>query len=162
MPDVTIADVMQAYANDALAFAKRRRDVTLDFSERSLEDVDQLLAGYMPPGLIVPDHLSETEREDLWILCKMVGGYVGEVIIRNIGGEWQMKDTGDGSASIKLITGGVEGSPPEAIWRALTEPYKSVVSYYRGLRAILGHGEESTLDGIRTIRVPPLSNQPPT
>jgi hypothetical protein len=162
MSDVTIADVMRAYAIDAVDYAKRRFDVTLDYSERSLEDIERILADYTGSGLLVPDDLSDAEREELWMFCKMMGGYVGEVIIRNIGGEWQMKDMSGGAASIKLVsTGGVEGAPPEAIWRALTEPYKSIVSYYRGLRAILGHGNETIENGIRTIRLPPLSAQPP-
>jgi hypothetical protein len=162
MADVTIADVMQAYANDAVAYVHRRLNVTLDFSERSLEDVDRVLADYGKGDLLVPDKLSDAQREDLWVFCKMMGGYVGEVIIRNIGGQWQMNDIGDGAASVKLITtGGVEGSPPDAVWRALTEPYKAIVSYYRSLRAILGHGEETTENGIRTVRLPPLSDQPP-
>jgi hypothetical protein len=162
MSDVTIADVMRAYAADALSYARRRFDVTLDYSERSLEDVDRILADYTKSGPLVPDDLTDAEREDLWILCKMMGGYVGEVIIRNIGGDWQTRDLGEGAVSIKLVTtGGVEGSPPEAVWRVLTEPYKAVVSYYRGLRAVLGHGHETTEDGVRTVRLPPLSTQPP-
>ncbi len=162
MSDVTIADVMRAYANDALSYAKRRFDVTLDFSERSLEDVDRILADYAKAGFVVPDNLSDAEREDLWVFCKTMGGYVGEVIIRNLGGDWQTKDVGEGAASVKLVTtGGVEGSPPDAVWRALTEPYKAIVSYYRGLRAILGHGVETVENGIRRVRLPPLSAQPP-
>jgi hypothetical protein len=162
MPDVTIADVMRAYADDALAYAKRRFDVTLDFSERSLEEVDRILADYTKSGLLVPDNLSDAEREEIWLFCKMMGGYVGEVIIRNIGGDWNMKDIGEDAASVMLVaTGGVKASPPEAIWGALTEPYKAIVSYYRGLKAILGHGHETIENGIRTIQLPPLSAQPP-
>lgn len=162
MSDVTISNVMRAYANDALAHAKRHFDVTLDFSERSLEDIDRILADYTKSGLLVPDNLSDAEREEIWLFCKMMGGYVGEVIIRNIGGDWKMKETGEGTASVMLaITGSVDGSPPEAIWRALTEPYKAIVSYYRGLRAILGHGHETIENGVRTIRLPPLTVQPP-
>jgi hypothetical protein len=66
------------------------------------------------------------------------------------------------TASVKLTTtGGVELSSLEAVWRALTEPYKAIVSYYRGLRAILGHGRETAINGIRTVRLPPLADQPP-
>ncbi len=32
MANVTIADVMQGYATDAVAYAKRRFEITLDFS----------------------------------------------------------------------------------------------------------------------------------
>ena len=163
MPDITLADVMRTYANDAIAFSKRRFDFALDFSEQSLESIDCILADYTKSGLIVPDNLSATEQEELWILCKLLGGYVGEVIIRNIGGEWQQKDVGEEAAYIKLVTvGGVEGSPPDAIWRVLTEPYKaSMETYYQGLKAILGHGDEVIEHGIRGTRLPPLSAQSP-
>jgi hypothetical protein len=161
MSDVTIADVMRAYADDAVTFAKRQFDITLDFSERSLEHVDRILADHGQGGSLVPGQLSDAEREELWMFCKMMGGYIGEVIVRNIGGEWQTKDLGSGDVSVVLVTADVRGSPPEAVWRTLTEPYKGIVTYYRGLRAILGHGEENTEHGFRSIRVPPLSEQPP-
>jgi hypothetical protein len=161
MPEVTLADVVRAYARDAVAYAERRSDIALDYSERSLEGVGRILAECTKTGLLVPDDLSAAEREELWTFCKMVGGYVGEVIIRNLGGEWQTKELGGGATAIKLVTAGVEDSPPEAVWRALTEPYKAIVSYCRGLRVILGHGEETVEDGIRTVRLPPLSARPP-
>jgi hypothetical protein len=161
MADVTITDVMRAYANDAVAYALRAGKGHLDFSERSLEDVEQILTEQVKSGLLVPDALSVSERNELWGFCKMMGGYVGEVIIRNIGGDWQTKDLEDGSARVVLVTAGVEGSPPEAIWRVLTEPYKGIVSYYRGLRVALGHGEERLEGGFRSVRLPPLSAEPP-
>jgi hypothetical protein len=161
MPEVNIAHIMRTYADDAVAYAERRLGIALDYSEQSLEGVDRMLAEFTEAGLLVPDELSAAERQELWVLCKMLGGYLGEVIIRNLGGEWQTKEMGDGATVVKLVTAGVEGSPPEAVWRALTEPYKAIVSYYRGLRAILGHGEESMVNGIRTVRLPPLSAQPP-
>jgi hypothetical protein len=161
MADVTIADVMRAYANDAVTYAQRTGKARLDFSERSLEDVDHILAEQVKCGLLVPDALSESGRNELWGFCKMMGGYVGEVIIRNIGGDWQTKDLEDGASRVVLVTAGVAGSPPEAVWRVLTEPYKAIVSYYRGLRAVLGHGEERHEGGFRSVRLPPLSTEPP-
>jgi hypothetical protein len=72
-----------------------------------------------------------------------------------------MSDLGEGEGSVKLVaTGGVEGFPPDGVWRMLTEPFNSAVSYYRGLRAALGHGEETIENGIRSVRLPPLSDQP--
>jgi hypothetical protein len=157
---VTIADVMRAYANDAVAYALRAGKGHLDFSERS-EDVDQLLAEKVKSGLLVPDALSESERNELWGFCKMMGGYVGEVIIRNIGGDWQTEGLEDGAAHVVLVVAGVRGSPPEAIWRALTEPYRGIASYYRCLRVVLGHGEERFEGGFRSVQLPPLSAEPP-
>jgi hypothetical protein len=156
-----IANVMRAYANDAVAYADDRLGIALDYSEQSLESVDRIVAESTKSGLLVPGDLSAAEREELWAFCKMLGGYVGEVIVRNLGGEWQTNEMDDGATTVKLVTAGVSGSPPEAVWRALTEPYQGIVSYYRGLRAILGHGEETIVNGIRTVRLPPLSAQPP-
>jgi hypothetical protein len=152
---------MRAYACDAVSYAEQRLGMTLDYSEQSLEDVDRIVAEYSKGGMLDPDQLSVAEREDLWAFCKMLGGYVGEVIIRNLGGEWQTKEMDDGSIAVQLVTAGVTGSPPEAVWRALAEPYKAIVSFYRGLRAILGHGEQTMDNGIKTVRLPPLSAQPP-
>ena len=92
----------------------------------------------------------------------MIGGYVGEVIIRNIGGSWQMKEIDDKSSSVALLAAGrVQGSPPQAVWRALTEPYKGMATYYRTLMVALGRGDESLQDGIRMVKLPPLSDQAP-
>ena len=94
-------------------------------------------------GLVEPSALTKREEDELWVLCTMLGGYVGEVIIRNIGGTWQLKEIDGSSSSVRLLAAGkIEGSPPDAIWRALTEPQKSMASYYRSLKAILAQGEQ--------------------
>ncbi len=162
MAEVTIADVMQAYAADAVIFAKRRFDMDLDFSEHSLCDIDRILAERTAAGLLSPDTLDESEQEEVWTFCKMLGGYVGEVIIRNLGGTWQMKEIDSNTASVGLLAAGrIETSPPDMIWRALTEPYKSIASNYRTLLAILGRGEQSIANGTRIVKLPPLSKLPP-
>jgi hypothetical protein len=162
MAEVKIAELMAAYATDAVGYAARRLNITLDFSEASLQDVDRILADYSKGELLVPERLSDAQREELWVFCKVIGGYLGEVIIRNIGGQWELRDQDDGSAAVKVVaTGGVEGSPPDSVWRSLTEPNRSTVSYYRGLKAVLGRGKESIVSGVRTVQLPPLSAQPP-
>jgi len=163
MADVTISDVMRAYAADAVAFAKRRFQMELDYSENSLADIDRVLADYTKSGLVVEERLTPEQMEKHWIFCKMLGGYVGEVIIRNMGGTWQMKDIDENSSSVALLAAGrIEGSPPQAVWRSLTELYKGgMASYYRTLMVALGQGEESFQDGIRTLKLPPLSGQAP-
>jgi len=162
MPETTIADVMRAYAADAVAFAERRFKIKLDYSENSLVEIDRILAEHTKTGLVVPSALTKHEEDDLWVFCKMLGGYVGEVIIRNIGGTWQSKDIDGSSSSIRLLAAGrTEGSPPQAIWRTLTEPYRSIVSYYDTLKVILGQGEKVVDGGHEMVRLPPLSDRPP-
>jgi hypothetical protein len=159
---VTIADVMRAYAADAVKHAKRQYGFDLDYSEASLEQIDRMLDDRMQGKVIEPDKLTSEQQEDLWVYCKMIGGYVGEVVIRNLGGTWQTKEIDSGSSSVKLMAAGkIEGSPPDSVWRTFTEPFRSMVSYYRSLRAILGHGGERTEQGVRMIKVPALSPAPP-
>jgi hypothetical protein len=162
MAETTIADVMRAHAADAVAFAERRFKIKLDYSEGSLVEIDRILTDRARAGLVVPSTLTIREEDELWVFCKMLGGYVGEVIIRNIGGTWQLKDIDSSSSSVHLLVAGrTEGSPPQAIWRTLTEPYRSIVSYYRTLNAILGQGEKCVEDGVEMVRLPPLSDRPP-
>ncbi len=159
---VTVADVMRAYAADAVKHAKNQYGFDLDYSEASLEHIDRMLDDKMHGAVIEPDKLTPEQRADLWIYCKMIGGYVGEVIIRNLGGTWQTKELDSGSSSVKLMAAGkIEGAPPDSVWRTLTEPFRSTVSYYRSLRAILGHGEERTEQGMKMIKVPALSSASP-
>jgi hypothetical protein len=160
--EVTIADVMQTYAADAVRHAKNHYGIDLDFSEASLRQIDRMLDDRMRGAVIEADRLTPEEQEDLWVYCKMIGGYVGEVIIRNLGGAWQAKPTDSGGTAVKLMAAGrIEASPPEGVWRTLTEPYRSMTSYYRSLRAILGHGDERTENGLEFIRLPPLSPEVP-
>jgi len=132
------------------------------FPEKSLRDVDSILADYIKSGFVEPDKLTPAERDELWDFCKMMGGYVGEVIIRNLGGNWKMKEIDDKSSSITLkVNDRLEGSPPQAVWRALTEPYKGIATYYRTLMVIFGKGEQIKEVGPTIVRLPPLADKTP-
>jgi hypothetical protein len=162
MASVTIAHVMQGYATDAVAYAKRHFQINLDYSENSLRDIDHILSDYIESGFIDPDKLTPAKRDEFWTFCKMMGGYVGEVIIRNLGGTWKMKEIDDKSSSIDLlVTDRLEGSPPQAVWRALTEPYKSIATYYRTLIVLLGQGDQVPDRGPKIVHLLPLSDKPP-
>ena len=113
-----------------------RLGIALDYSEQSLEGVDRILAEFTKAGLLVPDDLSAAERDELWVFCKMLGGYVGEVIIRDLGGEWQTKETEDGTTAVKLVTAGVEGSPPGG---RLGAAHRTVQGYRVVLSGAEGH-----------------------
>ncbi|MBI5597625.1 MAG: hypothetical protein HY928_16165 [Elusimicrobia bacterium] len=136
-PDYAVSDAMRAYAATAMDYAEARFDITLDYSERSLEDVDRILAVWMRSGLVDPERLCEEERQGLWTFCKTMGGYVGEVVIRNIGGSWRAEPLREDAVAALLVTdAGAHASPPDAVWRTLTEPLKSVASYYRALKSV--------------------------
>jgi hypothetical protein len=154
-----IADIMRAYAADAVAYAQEHHGLTLDFSERSLDDVDRIVEARKA---LVPEPMSKEEEVELWIFSKVCGGYVGETIIRNLGGTWFTQENPNGSTAVKLLAAGqIESSPPVAVWRNLTEPFRSVATYYRTLQTILGHGTTTTENGVEVVKLPPFSTEPP-
>ena len=80
----------------------------------------------------------------------------------NLGGTWFTQENPDGTSAVKLRAADrIEASPPAAIWRNLTEPFRSVAGYYRSLRAILGHGATTTEGGITSVSLPPFSTESP-
>jgi hypothetical protein len=137
MRDPNIDDLMKVYAVDAVA-AAARRGVTLDYSEESLNRVDELLGresfiGRTPRGPESPE-----DEERLWTLSKMLGAYVGEVALRQVGGHWFGEPTDDGGIRPAIAVQGAKGFPVDMVWKRLTESeFKSVGGYCRVLRVIL-------------------------
>jgi hypothetical protein len=135
MADVTITDVMKAYAQDAERLALKE-GVTLDYTEKSLEAVDAILHQIAGDDVVSPQ--TAEEEEQLWTLAKVYGGYLGEVVIRTLGGAWEMSDNPDGSARVILGCHGVQMFPLEKVDKRLTEDqFSGVTGYCRAIRAII-------------------------
>jgi len=83
-----LKELMQGSAQDAIAYATEQHQLTLDYSLDSLHVVDQLLSRL---------HDDQQQRphsgEMLFTLCNIMGAYVGEVFIRNVGGDWQSNNS---------------------------------------------------------------------
>jgi hypothetical protein len=135
MEDVTLDDVMKAFAEDAVRLA-RGHGIVLDFSEPSLEQVDLILYDLARDGVITPQ--TPQEDEALWLTSQILGGYVGEVVIRTMGGAWETLDHDDGTAEVRLVHEGIVMVPLTTVYRRLTEDqFKPVARYCSTLRAIL-------------------------
>lgn len=67
------------HAKLAVRLAREEHDVELDFSPRSLEDLDTLVDGLREDGLS-----GEDAAEALFVM----GCYLGEVLARDLGGRW--------------------------------------------------------------------------
>ncbi len=131
----TIGDVMQAYAGDAVVHA-REFGFALDYSEASLDRVDSVLSKLTGSGVRLPK--SPAEEESLWLISKKYGGYVGQVVISEIGGAWEMQDMPSGGARVVLRSQGVQMFPLEKIFKRLTaDEYSGVSGYCRALRVII-------------------------
>ena len=137
MTATEIDDVMKAYASDAVA-AAARRGVVLDYSERSLDSVDELLRRESFVGRTPRTPESHEDEETLWICSKMLGAYVGEVALRALGGHWVAEAAGDGGVRPAIEVEGVRGFPVRKVWKRLTESeYDTLSGYCRALRVII-------------------------
>jgi len=134
MPIVSIGEVMKAYAADAEIDA-RERGVVLDYSEASLESVDEILEAI---AAVTPVPQQPTTDDVLWLYSKKYGGYVGQVVIKLMGGRWELEDMPDGNnARVVLICNDVRGFPLDKIYKRLTgDQFAGVAGYCRALRAI--------------------------
>ncbi len=89
-----IGQMMRAYAEEAVRTA-RRHNVSLDYSEQSLEQVERLLAELYdelqnaPPASLSSSSQPAEQRVDE--MSRTWGGYLGEVVRRRFGGEWTIE-----------------------------------------------------------------------
>ncbi|MBI9073873.1 MAG: hypothetical protein JEZ02_00585 [Desulfatibacillum sp.] len=133
-----INESMKGYADMAVQFAQNFYETELDYSEESLQKVDEVIAAYRSGQIFDPKDLTEEQEQDLWIFSKMIGGYVGEVIIRHLGGTWLTQKLDDLNLTIDLnIANQLEGSPPELVFQCLTEPFRCIATYYAEAKASL-------------------------
>lgn len=119
-----LSAMMQSYAEQAVA-AARAQQIELDYSEESLKQVENILERLDGPiargapsgssGAAPAD--AETEE-----LCKVWGGYLGEVVRRRWGGEWMLETYPGGNfLTVALSTPGGTVFPSMKIYRRLSQ-----------------------------------------
>ena len=119
--------MMQSYAEQAVARA-REYQIQLDYSEDSLQQVESILdrlhhptaggpiSGSKPGPAAAP---ADVDTEEL---CKMWGGYLGEVVRRRWGGEWVLETYPGGNVlTMALSTPGGTVFPSMKIYRRLSQ-----------------------------------------
>ena len=82
-PDPELSDLAESMAVDALEVAQAEFEVTLDWSEQSLETLEAMLA-----GLYDEFAAEKPDDETLTAYAERFGSYLGEVLRRHLGGEW--------------------------------------------------------------------------
>ena len=98
-PDAKLAGVVVAQAQSAVKTAKLKWQESLDFTQDSLEGVERILGKIHNAGLYGSGSAKPSE-EELAVLSKMWGIYIGEVIRRHYGGQWSQAEDGTLSLSI--------------------------------------------------------------
>ena len=104
----SLAEMMSAYAEEAVRLAWADHRQRLDLSESSVEVLEQILAGQ--------------SAEDLEFQTRVWGSYFGEVIRRRFAGEWDLSQyPGGGVAPVPtLVVQGARLYPLIKIYRRLT------------------------------------------
>lgn len=140
MSYATIADMAQDFAQGAVDIA-REFEVELDYSEQSLERVEFILARLHdelrggPPGVSSPDAVAPP-ADQMELMCKLWGGYLGEVVRRRWGGEWSV-ETYPGAlfATLTLTIGTAKLFPSIKVYRRLTEGEPdNIWTFYQAVR----------------------------
>jgi hypothetical protein len=84
MQQQELNDLMQAASADAMTYAKETHQQTLDKSVASIKQLDQILT-----ELHNREQKQRHSAELVFTLCNIIGAYIGEVFIANVGGQWQ-------------------------------------------------------------------------
>jgi hypothetical protein len=129
----SVAAMAGAYAEQAVA-AARKLGATLDYSENSLQEVEDILSRLQQPApTAAPD------QEELDEICKMWGSYLGEVVRRRFGGAWSIESyPGKHFATLTLSVGGSKLFPSMKVHRRLMQGEgDSVWAFYKMVKARL-------------------------
>jgi len=126
----TINDMMVAYAQDAVDYALQNFKITLDYSVESIDKIEAIAAqlhSTLQPGGLGKLFKKGPSAEQIDKICKMLGGYVGEVYRRQKGGEWGINDK---FKAIGISRGGLWIFPPAKIHKRLTNGKEDDIWFY--------------------------------
>src|ERR1700760_4132695 len=123
----SLADMMSAYAEEAVRVAWNDHRQRLDRTESSIDRLEQILEGQ--------------STEDLEFQTRLWGSYFGEVILRQFGGEWELSQYPGAAVSLvpTLLIRGSRLYPLVKVYRRLTMgESEDLPSFFKMISARLG------------------------
>lgn len=126
------AELMADYANDAVETARDKFRMDLDYSLESIDSLDLILESQFastPTGWQMLYRFRPSKRK-LRTLSKMWGGYLGEVIRRQWGGQWVEPAEGPFKGGLTLLVQGTMLSPIARAHKHLVNGSEASVSVY--------------------------------
>lgn len=125
----SIADMMESCAADAVAVAQEQFGFALDYSHGSVESLETVVAN-VAVGLDGGDKEATEQAVKRW------GGYLGEVVRKNLGGQWEMVQYPGGTAAVPaLVIAGSQLYPLVKVYRRLTMgDAENICEFYAKIR----------------------------
>lgn len=127
-----IENIMKAYAEASINFGKVF-GIMLDYSEESIEAVEEILNNYRKslPRNMLGRYKKKLEKDEKTIqIAEILGGYIGEVIRKYIGGEWFIEDD-----IVTLVINDTKIFPSVKVFKRIKNGSEdSVYFYYKTLK----------------------------
>ncbi len=97
MNQVEITKLMEESSIDAVNYIREEYDLELDFSLESINQIDKVLLWSVAK-------LKDQAKKDefIFVICNMLGAYVGETFRKHIGGEWLYDETDPQAPTVLL------------------------------------------------------------
>ncbi len=140
---------MAAAAESAIQHAKKHWSTDLDYSPKSIEDVELILARMyesIPRGFLSKLFKKKPSDEQMAQICVAYGAYIGEVFRREFGGTWSKENIMDQQDVLALkFTDQNMIFPPGKVWKRLQNGEEdNVYFFYQVIRSRL-EGKDSEL-----------------
>lgn len=122
--------IMAAYAANAVTFAQSNFGISLDFTVESIDQVEKLanrLFYTRPKGFIGKLFRKQPSDNDVQMVCKMLGSYLGEVYRQHKGGEWLINHE---HQAIGLLNGEIWIFPLAKVYKRITNGKKDDLNLY--------------------------------
>ena len=127
--DAQVQVVADIYAKDAVTFAKKQYGIALDWTDGSMQLVDNILEDLHKSYAVSTPRPSE---EKVMAIAKGFGSYIGEVFRKNHGAQWGVVTLGDQSMPGLKAKTGVVFWPWARAWKRIIEgPENNIVQYYQ-------------------------------
>jgi hypothetical protein len=135
----SLAEMMDAYSEEAVRVAWNDHRQRLDRSESSVDVLEQILDGQA--------------AEDLEFQTRLWGSYFGEVIRRRFGGAWELTQyPGAVAAAPTLEVRGARLYPLMKVYRRLTlGPEENLATFYKMVSGRLEGSDGQSKEGIEGV-----------
>lgn len=136
--DPGLAETVLGYTEAAILTAATKWELYLDFSEKSLDGVEEVL-GHMHQSMATAAR--KPTEDQLRNAALAWGVYVGEVFRRNLGGRWLNTPMPPQGNVLRLQIGQAEVFPARKVEKRLTEgPGDAIPFYFKATRRFIERG----------------------